>query len=195
MTGRENRRDQILEAATRLFMQQGYAATSVREIAEAVGCTEAALYYHFKDGKRALLQAVVEENIPDLIRTVERCQEVESLRAFIVCFARGLAHKARRDMVTKLRWLSSEFHNLSVEEHVLIYAKHTRFREALARSVRRFVSTDVDAEHIAWLLVFVMFGYGQLMITMGMASAVDFDEDGFIERLADTLVAFAERNT
>jgi len=61
-----NRRDLIVETAARLFIEQGYTATSVRRIAEAVGCTEAALYYHFKDGKRQLLQAVVESEISQL---------------------------------------------------------------------------------------------------------------------------------
>jgi AcrR family transcriptional regulator len=40
-------RDQVIEAAARLFGQKGYDATSVREIGAAVGISAAALYYHF----------------------------------------------------------------------------------------------------------------------------------------------------
>lgn len=37
----------IQRTAMRLFVEQGYDKTSLREIAEAVGVTKAALYYHF----------------------------------------------------------------------------------------------------------------------------------------------------
>ena len=40
-------RDQILRAALELFSTQGYDATSLRQIAERLGLTKAALYYHF----------------------------------------------------------------------------------------------------------------------------------------------------
>lgn len=40
-------REQILDAAAQLFSEQGYAATSTRMIAEAVGVKQASLYYHF----------------------------------------------------------------------------------------------------------------------------------------------------
>ncbi|HEV2889553.1 MAG TPA: helix-turn-helix domain-containing protein [Frankiaceae bacterium] len=40
-------REQILRAALELFSSQGYDATSLRQIAERLGLTKAALYYHF----------------------------------------------------------------------------------------------------------------------------------------------------
>lgn len=50
----------ILEAAQRLFMQDGFRGISMRQIAEAVGVTKAALYYHFRD-KEELFVAIVEQ--------------------------------------------------------------------------------------------------------------------------------------
>jgi AcrR family transcriptional regulator len=41
-------RERILAAALTLFAERGYDATSMREIAEHVGTTKAALYYHFE---------------------------------------------------------------------------------------------------------------------------------------------------
>src|SRR5262245_16884646 len=41
-------RTRIQEVALELFIEQGYEATSLREIAERLGVTKAALYYHFK---------------------------------------------------------------------------------------------------------------------------------------------------
>lgn len=50
----------IKETAARLFSENGYTSTSMREIAEAVGVTKAALYYHYPN-KEAIFRAVVED--------------------------------------------------------------------------------------------------------------------------------------
>jgi AcrR family transcriptional regulator len=51
-------RDRILDAALTLFAEKGYEATSMREIAEQLGMTKAALYYHF-DGKDSIVLALL----------------------------------------------------------------------------------------------------------------------------------------
>ena len=57
-----NRRQQLLVAAARLFRNQGFAATSTRDIAAAVGMHSGSPFYHFKS-KDALLLAVMEEGM------------------------------------------------------------------------------------------------------------------------------------
>ena len=44
---RSGTRDQILSIARRLFVDQGYAGTSIGDLARELGTTTAALYYHF----------------------------------------------------------------------------------------------------------------------------------------------------
>ena len=44
---RSGTRDQILAIARRLFVEQGYAETSIVDLARELGTTTAALYYHF----------------------------------------------------------------------------------------------------------------------------------------------------
>jgi AcrR family transcriptional regulator len=51
-------RQEILDVATELFIEQGYEKTSLREIAERIGVTKAALYYHFPS-KQQILEALV----------------------------------------------------------------------------------------------------------------------------------------
>jgi AcrR family transcriptional regulator len=81
-TGVDNRRtdtrDRILSVALRLFATQGYANTSLRQIADELGVTKAALYFHFKtkedivngillgylDGLNALIAAAPETSAP-----------------------------------------------------------------------------------------------------------------------------------
>jgi TetR/AcrR family transcriptional regulator, cholesterol catabolism regulator len=57
-----NRRQALLRAAARLFRQQGFSATSTRDIAAAVGMRSGSPFYHF-ESKDALLAAVVEEGM------------------------------------------------------------------------------------------------------------------------------------
>src|SRR4051812_33958955 len=49
-------RETILAAAQRLFGEKGYDATSLRQIADAVGTTKAAVYYHFPAKEHLLLE-------------------------------------------------------------------------------------------------------------------------------------------
>ena len=58
MTVPPRTRERILDAALTLFAEKGYDATSMREIAEQLGITKAALYYHF-DSKAAIVQAML----------------------------------------------------------------------------------------------------------------------------------------
>jgi AcrR family transcriptional regulator len=55
---RKDMRDQILHVALELFTKQGYDKTSLREIAERLEVSKAALYYHFMS-KEEILRALV----------------------------------------------------------------------------------------------------------------------------------------
>ncbi|MGF7238064.1 MAG: TetR/AcrR family transcriptional regulator [Frankia sp.] len=49
-------RERILDTALDVFSEQGYDKASLREIAERLGVTKAALYYHFERKEEILLQ-------------------------------------------------------------------------------------------------------------------------------------------
>lgn len=63
---RGDTRQELLDAALRLFARQGYAATTVRQIADEVGIRDSAIYAHF-DAKRELLDALIDESGPQLV--------------------------------------------------------------------------------------------------------------------------------
>jgi len=52
-------REEIIDAAAELFTQLGYAATSTRAIAEAVGIKQASLYYHFASKEQILFDLLL----------------------------------------------------------------------------------------------------------------------------------------
>ena len=55
-----NTKQEILEASLDLFSVQGFEATSISQIADAVGIRKASLYSHF-ESKQAILDAIVKE--------------------------------------------------------------------------------------------------------------------------------------
>jgi AcrR family transcriptional regulator len=57
---RGNTRSRIQAVAVELFSEQGYDKTSLREIAERLGVTKAALYYHFKS-KEDIIRSLVDD--------------------------------------------------------------------------------------------------------------------------------------
>lgn len=64
-------RERILRAASKLFLSKGYAATSTRDIAQAVGIRQPSLYYHFAT-KADILHAVALATVePSLLKAKE----------------------------------------------------------------------------------------------------------------------------
>lgn len=59
----ERTRQGILEAAYRLFLEQGYAATSMRQIAERAGLALGGIYNHFP-GKETIFSELILERHP-----------------------------------------------------------------------------------------------------------------------------------
>ena len=57
---RGNTKQEILEASLELFSAQGFEATSISQIAGAVGIRKASLYSHFEN-KQAILDALVKD--------------------------------------------------------------------------------------------------------------------------------------
>jgi len=55
-------RDEILDAAAELFTTQGFASTSTRSIADAVGIRQSSLYHHFKT-KDDILEDLLEGTV------------------------------------------------------------------------------------------------------------------------------------
>ncbi|MER7499176.1 helix-turn-helix domain-containing protein [Nonomuraea pusilla] len=92
---REDTRTRIQEIALKLFNEQGYEATSLREIAEELGVTKAALYYHFKTkddivGSLVDLRVAEIEDLLEWARSQPKTPEMR--RELVERYATALAH-------------------------------------------------------------------------------------------------------
>ena len=59
----EDRREQIIDAAMRVFAQKGFVRATNRDVAHEAGITTGLIYYYFKS-KEDLLRAALEERSP-----------------------------------------------------------------------------------------------------------------------------------
>lgn len=83
-------RSRIQAVALELFTEQGYEKTSLREIAERLNVTKAALYYHFKS-KDEIVNSFVEDRLTRLDELIgwaeEQAPDVASRRTVITRYA------------------------------------------------------------------------------------------------------------
>ncbi len=68
---KEARPSEILAAALEAFVEHGYAATKLEDVARRAGVTKGTLYLYF-ESKEALFKAVVRETIVPLLAAAER---------------------------------------------------------------------------------------------------------------------------
>src|SRR6187549_2813704 len=77
-------RKKILDAARRLFIDQGYEAVTMRKIAKAIEYSPTAIYLHFRD-KKAVMEAICDTDFLKLATRFRRIAEIadpiERLRA------------------------------------------------------------------------------------------------------------------
>src|ERR1700760_4991200 len=69
-TPRTDTRSRVQKVALELFAEQGYEKTSLREIAERLGVTKAALYYHFKS-KEDIVHSFTDDYFEEIDRLLD----------------------------------------------------------------------------------------------------------------------------
>ena len=84
----EIRRAEIMDAAMRLFVEQGYTNTTTQDIVDKVNISRGLLYYHFKN-KEDILYCLVEQYSDKLLKDIQAIvyeedkTAIEKIRAFI----------------------------------------------------------------------------------------------------------------
>jgi AcrR family transcriptional regulator len=89
-------RTRIQQVALDLFAERGYEATSLREIAERLGVTKAALYYHFRS-KDEIVQSLFDDQLAELDALIawgeHQPPTIETRREFIRRYAELLQRR------------------------------------------------------------------------------------------------------
>lgn len=118
------RRDQeVLEAATKIFYERGYAETSVQDIADELGILKGSLY-HYIDTKEDLLFRLLDETHEDVHRIlteIEAEPELGPLEALETYVRRQVAYNL--DHLHKVAIYYHDFDHLSEERQRKIVAR------------------------------------------------------------------------
>jgi AcrR family transcriptional regulator len=156
-------RSQILNQATRLFVDRGYTSISMREIAEACGVTKAALYYHFKD-KESLMLAILESYLDEIEALIQASRSVTgTTREKINYMVRAILIQDPEKRAL-IRLASQEMSNLSPQTRAhfgqVYYARFVGQIEALlVEGVKNGELRPMDPKATTWILLGMMYPF------------------------------------
>ena len=157
-----NKKQEILGAALELFSIQGFEATSVSQIADAVGIRKASLYSHF-ESKQAILDALVknvlEQYAAHSIFAKDNCEKnagalpetpdeaVEMIQGQIRYILHDSSISRARKMLVIEQFQNPELAKLQTKQNYSDVLKY--FTGMMDGLIRRGVLADEDSEIMA----------------------------------------------
>jgi AcrR family transcriptional regulator len=154
-------RTQILDASLRLFSEKGFARTSVRDIAQAAGITDAAIYYHFAS-KRDLFEALIDERgFTAALEGLERAEITVGPREAITGIAIGALEfiYGNRDLMKVLMLEAMAEDPVAAEEYRILFERWARAEARILRHYAEHGQLRTEAiDELATQLVLTVLG-------------------------------------
>lgn len=139
-------REFILDAATRLFSEKGYAGTTMRDIAKAVGVLPGSLYAHI-EAKEVLLLEIVESGIDRYLMAADGLDDMagpgDRLRAAVRSHVDVVAESPQRALVVFHQWRF-----LSGPNRARIVDKRGRYEQIFTGLIDDGVEAGVFSERL-----------------------------------------------
>lgn len=142
------RRQELVDAAAKIFQEKGYEAASIQDIAEALGILKGSIYYYI-DSKEDLLYAVLQEVHETALGNMEQLRLVDAdalakIRMFIGSHVRHFT-----DNLVKVTVFFHDFRSLAGERRDYIVAERALYtnylRELIVQGQKEgVVCVDVD---------------------------------------------------
>jgi TetR/AcrR family transcriptional repressor of mexJK operon len=188
----ERKRTAILEAATTVFLRNGYVGTSMDEIAALAAVSKQTVYKHFADKARLFAEIVsttvtrVSDPVFDEVLDLQDSGDIE---ADLRDLARRQLAKVMQPRLLQLRRLvigeAGRFPELGRTFYEqgpgrTIAALATTFERLAARGVLRLDDPRLAAEHFNWLIMSVPLNHAMLLGDDEPRAAAD------LNRYADT---------
>ncbi|MER6438364.1 MULTISPECIES: TetR/AcrR family transcriptional regulator [unclassified Streptomyces] len=186
------RRAQILDAARRCFLRDGFHQTSMQDLFAESGLSAGVVYRHFAS-KNEMITAIVEENMHDVLAMVNSVardrpgSSLGDLMADVLEIVRTKTAEQNIAGLSVLAW-SESLRNPSLAEQFDVLM--TRLRSALTDVVREnqqsgSLARTVSPESVAATLVCVLPGY-ILQLAMGDAKTIEGVSDALRALWPDT---------
>jgi len=181
------KRRAILDAATALFLREGYLATSMDQIAAAASVSKQTVYKQFAD-KRSLFREIVTGTVADVIdpiaEQVAGLRDSTDLAAGLQGLARALLAQVIQPRVMQLRRLVISEANRFPELGRLFYdggpgrtidTLALAFENLAARGTLRLQDPRLAAEHFNWLVMSIPLNRVMLCGDAELPAQADLD--------------------
>jgi AcrR family transcriptional regulator len=150
-------REIILDAATQLFSEKGYAGTTMRDIAKAVGVLPGSLYAHI-EAKEVLLLEIVESGIDRFVTAGDELDTLatpaDRMRAAVRSHLAVVAENPQRTLVVFHQWRF-----LSGPNRARIVAKRARYEQIFTALIDDGVEAGVFSARLdRRIAVFAILG-------------------------------------
>jgi DNA-binding NarL/FixJ family response regulator len=123
---RDERKEELLDVAARLFHERGYDGSSIQDIADAMGMLKGSLYYYFSS-KEALLEELVDLAGGEIREAVEPAAAGDALARLRSVGAALLAYAGERPHMAVLA-LGSAAQRAELAERVVALVEETAVR-------------------------------------------------------------------
>lgn len=190
----EDRREQIIDAAMRVFAQKGFARASNRDVAREAGITTGLIYYYF-ESKEDLLKAALEERSPVQIMTQMPPEMLEQPPDVLLplLLMRILSLVESEQFVSIIRVVLPEVLHGSTEIAPILLSFFQRvivFLSAYlqAQVARGNVRADLDAEMTAQIVVSNMIGMVMRRQLMRDPAMLRYTHEEIVQAVLNTLL-------
>jgi AcrR family transcriptional regulator len=162
------RRVEILDAAKQLFVEEGYASTTIRRIAAKLGVSSTALYVYFPD-KDAILLEICDVTFARLIVELDQVRRdssgpLDALTKSLERYIRfGLDHPNEYQLTFVTR-RSKELQKLKPENEKLGMQAFWRFYDCVDAVVRAGLTNDFDTQRLTQQLWAAIHGLVTLLL-------------------------------
>jgi AcrR family transcriptional regulator len=188
----EDRRDQIIEAAMRVFAQKGFTRATNKDIAREAGITPGLIYYYF-ESKEDLLKTIIETRSPAQLMTTLPLQTFELppeifLRMLIL---RALSIVESEQLIQLIRMLLPELmHNavmapitFSIIQRLLEFLG-TYFETQVEKGTLRHVNGVLTAQ----IMVGSVFSFVFRRQILRDPTALEFTHEQIAEVVSETVL-------
>ncbi|MEA5616789.1 TetR/AcrR family transcriptional regulator [Cronbergia sp. UHCC 0137] len=156
-------RTRILQAAQRLFADQGFDGTTTRDLAQAAGVAEGTLFRHF-DNKKAILVEVATSGWVDILTDLlTELSEMASYKAVAQVMRRRMWNLQKNAQIMRVCFMEVQFHpDLRDRIQTEVIDKMTDVAEAFFQTAMdRGVYRQMDAKLVAkvFLGMFAIAGF------------------------------------
>jgi len=157
------RKQELLDAAFKLFYKKGYENTSINSIIEKVGVSKGAFYYYFKSKEEVLdkLSLQQTEKLIKIINKIVKDNKLNALDKLNKIIAGSLEYKAgHREQRQKYRRIFEQIENSKLQQRIL--ESNVEFVQPIIQSIieqgiqEGFFNTPFPDEAAE---VYIYFGY------------------------------------